>query len=46
MNKVNNLIIIIILSIILNIFLVSITLNKIINIEKNIKTINHTIQNG
>lgn len=45
MKKENNLIIIIILSILFNIFMGTIILNKIINIEKDIKTINHVIQN-
>ncbi len=46
MKKENSLILILIVSIIFNIFIGSILLNKIINIEKNIKTINHVIQNN
>lgn len=46
MKKENSLILILIVSIIFNIFIGSILLNKITNIEKNIKTINHVIQNN
>lgn len=44
MKKENSLTMLIILSIIFNIFIGNILLNKIIDIEKSIKNINHLIQ--